>query len=112
MFIFERVGCEPEKHIEDYSINYDNNEEFIINDYYDEGGYDRAIIPVVSINRERMTVELYDFAYTDARPSDKPKILKAIIELVELKEELNITSYRVIGEGASAYYSLYNNAYI
>jgi hypothetical protein len=34
------------------------------------------------------------------------------MELVELKEELNITSYRVIGEGASVYYSLYNNAYI
>lgn len=112
MFVFERIGFEPEKHIEDYSINYNNNEEFIINDYYDEDGYDRAIIPVVTIDRERMIVELYDFAYEDARPSDKPKILKAIMELVELKEELNITSYRVIGEGASVYYSLYNNAYI
>ena len=114
MFTFERVGFEPEVYIEDYSINYsDNQESFVINDYYDEEeGYDMGIIPVISINRKDGFIELYDFAYDEARPSDKPKIIKAILQLVDLKNELDIDGYRVIGDGANLYAKLYNRLYI
>ncbi len=113
MFSFERVGYEPEIYIEDYAINYSNNgDSFIINDYYDEEGYDQAIIPVISINRNCYTVELYNFAYDEALPSDKPKILKAIHQLVALKDILNINNYLVVGEGANLYRQMYSTSFI
>ncbi len=113
MFTFERVGCEPEIYLEDYAINYsDTGEPFIINDYYNEEGYDMGIIPVVSINRKDGFVELYEFAYYDAKPSDKPRIIKAIMQLTDLKNEFDINGYRVIGEGADLYTKLYNKQYI
>ena len=109
MFTFERVGYEPEMFMEDYGLYYaDTMDPFVINDYYNDEGYDMAIIPVVSINRKDCIVELYEFAYDDALPSDKPKIIKAIMQLVELKDELNINNYRVIGEGLKLYHKLYN----
>ena len=101
MFTFVRVGHEPEMYLEDYGIYYaDTNEPFITNDYYDDEGYDMSIIPVVSINREGYAVELFDFAYDDILPSDKPMLIKAIMELVDLKDELYINNYMFIGEGA------------
>ena len=113
MFTFERVGFEPEMYMEDYAINYSSTEEpFIINDYYDEEGYDMGVIPVVSINRKDGFVELYDFCYEEAKPSDKPMIIKVILELIELKNEFEIDGYRVIGEGADIYYKLYNKKFI
>ncbi len=113
MFSFERVGYEPEIYIEDYAINYSNNgEPFIINDYYNDEGYDMAIVPVVSINRQNHTVELYDFVYDDVLPSDKPKIVKAIHQLVALKDILDINNYLVVGEGASLYRQMYTIPFI
>ena len=113
MFTFERVGFEPEMHMEDYSIYYaDTMEPFITNDYYNDEGYDMAIVPVVSINREDCVVELYDFAYDDILPSDKPKLIRAILEFVALKDELNINNYVVTGEGAPLYRQLYNKPFI
>lgn len=113
MFTFIRVGYEPEMYLEDYGIYYaDTNEPFITNDYYDDEGYDMSIVPVVSINREGHAVELFDFAYDDILPSDKPKLIKAILELVELKNVLDIDNYTVVGEGADLYRKLYNKTFI
>lgn len=113
VFTFYRIGFEPEMYLEDYGIYYaDTNEPFITNDYYNDEGYDMSIVPVVSINREGHAVELFDFAYDDVLPSDKPKLIKAIMELVELKEQLNIVDYVVIGEGAPLYYKLFNKKII
>ena len=112
MFTFERIGCEPELYMEDYAINYsDNGEPFIINDYYDDEG-DQAIIPVISIDRQRQVVDLYEFAYADAKPSDKPKIIKVILQLVELKDILQIEGYCVVGEGAVLFDKIYHTLYI
>ena len=113
MFTFIRVGFEPEIYLEDYGIYYaDINEPFITNDYYNDKGYDMSIIPVFSINRKDHTVELYDFAYTEILPSDKPKLIKSILEFVELKDELDINNYIVIGEGAPLYCQLFNKSFI
>ena len=113
MFTFIRIGFEPELYLEDYGIYYaDTNEPFITNDYYDDEGYDMSIIPVVSINREGNAVELFDFVYDDILPSDKPKLIRAILELVELKDVLDINNYVVIGEGANLYRKLYNSSFI
>ena len=113
MFTFERVGCEPEMYIEDYSINYsENGEPFIINDYIDDIHGDLSIIPVLSINRQDNTVELYDFAYSDAKPSDRLLLIKVLLEFVNLKEELDITNYIVIGEGAPLYCKIFNKSFI
>lgn len=113
MFTFERVGFEPEMYLEDYGIYYsDTMEPFITNDYYNDEGYDMSIIPVVSINREGRAVELFDFAYDDILPSDRPKLIKAIMQLVELKDELDINNYTVIGEGAPLYRQLFNKSFI
>ena len=112
MFTFERVGFEPEMYIEDYAINYaDTGEPFIINDYYDDEG-DQGLIPVISINRKDGFVELYEFCYDEAIPSDKPLLIKIIIELIDLKNELCIDGYRVIGDGANLYEKIYNKKYI
>ena len=109
MFTFIRIGYEPEMYLEDYGIYYaDTNEPFVINDYYDDEDYDMSIIPVVSINREGYAVELFDFAYDDILPSDKPMLIKAIMELVDLKDELEINNYTVVGEGAPLYRKLFN----
>lgn len=113
MFTFERVGCEPEIYIEDYSINYsETNEPFIINDYYDEEGYDQGIIPVISIDRRDNVIELYDFAYSDAKPSDRILLIKILLEFVNLKEELDINNYIVIGEGAPLYCKIFSRSFI
>ena len=113
MFTFVRVGFEPEMYIEDYGIYYaDTNEPFITNDYCDDEGYDMSIIPVVSINREGRAVELFDFVYDDILPSDKPMLIKAILELVDLKDELDINDYVVVGEGAPLYRKLFNKPFI
>ena len=113
MFTFFRVGYEPEDYLEDYGIYYaDTNEPFITNDYYNDEGYDMSIVPVFSINREGYAVELFDFAYDDVLPSDKPKLIKAILEFVELKDELNINNYIVIGEGAPLYRQLFGKSFI
>ena len=113
MFTFERVGFEPEMYLEDYGIYYeDTMEPFITNDYYNDEGYDMSIVPVISINREGHAVELFDFAYNDILPSDKPKLIKAIVQLVELKDVLDINNYIVTGEGAELYYKIYNTEYI
>ena len=113
MFTFIRVGFEPEMYLEDYGIYYaDTMEPFITNDYYNDEGYDMSIVPVVSINREGNAVELFDFAYDDILPSDKPKLLRAILELVELKDILNIDNYTVVGEGADLYHKLFNKTFI
>ena len=105
MFTFIRVGFEPEMYLEDYGIYYaDTMEPFMI--------YDMSIIPIVSINREGRVVELFDFAYKDMLPSDKPKLLKAIMQLVELKDELDINNYVVVGEGAPLYRQLFNKSSI
>ena len=113
MFTFYRVDYEPELYLEDYGIYYaDTNEPFITNDYYNDEGYDMSIIPVVSINREGSAVELFDFAYDDILPSDKPKLIRAILELVELKEELDIINYVVIGKGAPLYRKIFNKEVI
>ena len=86
MFTFIRDGFEPEMHMEDYAVYYaDTNEPFALNDYYDDEGYDRALFPVVSINRKDGFIELYEFAYYDAKPSDKPMIIKAIMQLKHFK---------------------------
>ena len=83
MFTFIRVGFEPEIYLEDYGIYYaDTMEPFITNDYYNDEGYDMSIVPVISIDRKGYAVELFDFAYDDVLPSDKPKLIKAILELV------------------------------
>lgn len=112
MFTFERVGFEPEMYLEDYSINYaDTGEPFIINDYYDDEG-DQGLIPVVSINRKDCFVELYEFCYAEAKPSDKPLIIKTLLELMELKNELDIDGYRIIGDGADLYEKVFNKKYI
>lgn len=113
MFTFVRIGYEPEMYLEDYGIYYaDTNEPFVINDYYDDEDYDMSIIPVVSINREGCAVELFDFAYDDILPSDKPMLIKAIMELVDLKDELEINNYVVIGEGAPLYRKIFNRPFI
>ena len=113
MFTFIRVGFEPELYLEDYGIYYaDTNEPFIINDYYNDEGYDMSIVPVVSINREGYAVELFDFAYDDILPSDKPMLIRAILELVDLKDELDINNYVVVGEGAPLYRKLFNKPFI
>ena len=113
MFTFIRVGYEPELYLEDYGIYYaDTNEPFITNDYYNDEGYDMSIVPVVSINREGYAVELFDFAYDDILPSDKPMLIKAILELVELKDILDINNYTVVGEGAPLYRKLFNKPFI
>lgn len=113
MFTFFRVDYEPEDYLEDYGIYYaDTNEPFITNDYYNDEGYDMSIVPVFSINREGYAVELFDFAYDDVLPSDKPKLIKAILEFVELKDELNINNYIVIGEGAPLYRQLFGKSFI
>lgn len=112
MFTFERVGFEPEMYLEDYAINYaDTGESFIINDYYDDEG-DQGLIPVVSINRKDGFIELYEFCYAEARPSDRPLLIRIILELVDLKNELDIDGYRVIGDGADLYTKIYNKHYI
>lgn len=113
MFTFIRVGFEPETYLEDYGVYYaDTMEPFITNDYYNDEGYDMSIIPVVSINREGNAVELFDFAYDDILPSDKPKLIRAILELIELKDILNINNYVVVGEGAPLYRQLFNKTFI
>ena len=113
MFTFIRVGFEPEIYLEDYGIYYaDTMEPFITNDYYNDEGYDMSIVPVVSVNREGHAVELFDFAYNDILPSDKPKLIKAIMQLVELKDVLNINDYIVVGEGAPLYRQLFNKSSI
>ena len=113
MFTFIRVGHEQEEYLEDYGIYYaDTMEPFITNDYYNDDGYDMSIVPVISINREGYAVELFDFAYDDVLPSDKPKLIKAIIQLIELKDELNINNYMVIGEGADLYRKLFSKPFI
>ena len=113
MFTFIRVGYEPEMYLEDYGIYYaDTNEPFITNDYYNDEGYDMSIVPVVSIDREGYAVELFDFAYDDILPSDKPKLIKVILELVELKDILDINNYVVVGEGAPLYRQLFNKSFI
>ncbi len=113
MFTFIRIGYEPEIYLEDYGIFYaSTNEPFITNDYYDDEGYDMSIVPVVSINREGYAVELFDFAYDDILPSDKPKLIRAILELIELKDILNINNYVVVGEGAPLYRQLFNRPFI
>ena len=113
MFTFIRIGYGSEMYLEDYGIYYVNtNEPFIINDYYNDEGYDMSIIPVVSINREGNAVELFDFVYDDILPSDKPMLIKAILEFVDLKDELNINNYVVTGEGASLYRKLFNKPFI
>lgn len=113
MFTFIRVGFEPEMYLEDYGVYYaDTMEPFITNDYYDDEGYDMSIVPVVSINREGHAVELFDFAYDDILPSDKPKLIKVIMQLVELKDVLDINNYVVVGEGASLYRQLFNKSFI
>lgn len=113
MFTFIRVGYEPEIYLEDYGIYYaDTMEPFITNDYYDDEGYDMSIVPVFSINREDYTIELYNFAYADILPSDKPKLIKSILEFIELKNELNINNYMVIGEGAPLYRQLFNKPFV
>ena len=113
MFTFIRVGFEPEIYLEDYGIYYaDTMEPFITNDYYNDEGYDMSIVPVVSVNREGHAVELFDFAYNDILPSDKPKLIKAIMQLVELKDVLNINDYVVVGEGAPLYRQLFNKSSI
>lgn len=107
MFTFYRVGCEPEDYIEDYSIHHiENDEDLSINNYTNEEQYDMSNYPVVSIDRKHQWVELYGF-YTDALPIDLPMMKKAIIDLVELKNELNIENYTVVGDGANMYYELY-----
>ena len=113
MFTFIRVGFEPETYLEDYGVYYaDTMEPFIINDYYNDEGYDMSIVPVVSVNREGNAVELFDFAYDDILPSDKPKLIRAILELIELKDILNINNYVVVGEGAPLYRQLFNKTFI
>lgn len=113
MFTFIRVGYEPEMYLEDYGIYYaDTMEPFITNDYYNDEGYDMSIVPVISVNREGHAVELFDFAYNDILPSDKPKLIKAIMQLVELKDVLNINDYVVVGEGAPLYRQLFNKSSI
>ena len=113
MFTFIRVGFEPEIYLEDYGIYYaDTMEPFITNDYYNDEGYDMSIVPVVSVNREGNAVELFDFAYDDILPSDKPKLIRAILELIELKDILNINNYVVVGEGAPLYRQLFNKTFI
>ena len=113
MFTFVRVGHEPEMYLEDYGIYYaDTNEPFVINDYYDDEDYDMSIIPIVSINREGCAVELFDFAYDDILPSDKPMLIKVIMELVALKDELDINNYIVVGEGAPLYRKIFNRPFI
>lgn len=113
MFTFIRVGYEPEIYLEDYGIYYaDTNEPFITNDYYNNEGYDMSIVPVISINREGYAVELFDFAYADILPSDRPKLIRAILEFVELKDELNINNYVVTGEGADLYRKLFKKPFI
>lgn len=113
MFTFIRVGYEPEMYLEDYGIYYaDTMEPFITNDYYNDEGYDMSIVPVISVNREGHAVELFDFAYNDVLPSDKPKLIKAIMQLVELKDILNINDYIVVGEGAPLYRQLFNKSSI
>ena len=113
MFTFIRVGFEPEVYLEDYGIYYaDTMEPFITNDYYNDEGYDMSIVPVISVNREGHAVELFDFAYNDILPSDKPKLIKAIMQLVELKDILNINDYIVVGEGAPLYRQLFNKSSI
>ena len=113
MFTFIRDGYEPEMHLEDYAIYYaSSNEPFALNDYYDEEGYDRALFPVVSINRRDCCIELYNFFDDDILPSDKPKILRAIIELVNLKDVLEINNYMVTGDGVALYRQLYNKSFI
>ena len=113
MFTFERVGYEPKFYMEDYAINYANDgEPFIINDYYDDEGYDQAIIPVISIDRQRQAVDLYGFVYYDAMPSDKPKIIKVISQLLELKNILQIEGYKIVGEGSTLFKEIYNTLYI
>ena len=113
MFTFERIGFEPEMYLEDYGIFYaDTMEPFITNDYYNDEGYDMSIVPVISINREGHAVELFDFAYGEVLPSDKPKLIKSILEFVELKDELDINNYIVIGEGAPLYIQLFNKTFI
>jgi hypothetical protein len=109
MFTFERVGFEPEMYLEDYGIFYaDTMEPFITNDYYNDEGYDMSIVPVFSINRDNQTIELYDFAYADILPSDRPKLIRSILEFVELKDELDINNYTVIGEGAPLYRHIFS----
>ena len=71
-----------------------------------------SIIPVVSINREGRAVELFDFVYDDILPSDKPKLINAILELVELIDELDINDIVVVGEGAPLYRKLFNKPFI
>lgn len=113
MFTFIRVGYEPEMYLEDYGIYYaDTMEPFITNDYYNDEGYDMSIVPVISVNREGHAVELFDFAYNDVLPSDKPKLIKVIMQLVELKDILNINDYIVVGEGAPLYRQLFNKSSI
>ena len=114
MFTFVRTGCEPKMYLEDYAIYYaDTNDAFTIIDYYDEEvGYENVLIPVISIDRQGYVVNLYDFAYDEVPPSDKPKLIKAIMQLVELKDELDIVNYIVVGDGSSLYYKLYNTPYI
>lgn len=114
MFTFIRVGYEPETYLEDYGIYYaDTDEPFIINDYYDDDeGYDQGIIPVISLNRKVGLVELYEFCYEEAKPSDKPLIIKILLELIELKNEFDINGYRVIGDGADLYNKVFNKSFI
>ena len=105
MFTFIKVSYETEVYLEDYGIYYaDTMKRFMT--------YNMSIAPIISINREDYTIELYDFVYKDILPSDKPKLIKAIIQLVELKDELNINNYMVIGEGADLYRKLFNRPFI
>lgn len=113
MFTFVRVGFEPEMYLEDYGIFYaDTMEPFITNDYYNDEGYDMSIVPVISVDRKEYAVELFDFAYDDILPSDKPKLIKAILEFIDLKDELDINNYMVVGEGAPLYRKLFNKPFI
>ena len=113
MFTFIRDGLEPEMHMEDYAVYYaDTNEPFALNDYYDDEGYDRALYPVVSINRRDYCIELYNFFDDEVLPSDIPKIYIAIIELVNLKDELDINNYMITGDGADMYRKIYSRPFI
>lgn len=99
--------------LEFYTIRYsDTNDFFHINEYIDEEGNDKTKIPAIFINRNQQTVELYSFDCYNLLPSDKPKLLRAIIEFVELKDLLNINNYEVKGHGISLYHQLYNKKFI
>jgi hypothetical protein len=76
--------------------------------------YEKSLTKNEEKNKENAAyaVELFDFAYDDILPSDKPLLIKAILELVDLKDELDINNYVVTGEGAPLYRQLFNKPFI